>query len=174
LTDRDPIPSDDVDPVVAANAILYLGESNDVLPAITWLINEVRADRSDFSLYYKNPFALYYMVSRAYRHSSPTLIQTREHILAKIISLAGMGWEPSHAALTIGLATCTLLTFDPESPLVAPAIDAILKLQQLDGSWPISPFYSAQTVLYWGSSELSTAFCLEALARYQALNQALA
>ena len=167
LTDQDLVPPDDFDPVVAANAILYLGESNDTLPAITWLIREVRAERPDFSRYYKDPFILYYMVSRAYKHSSPTLIQTRDEILAKIASQARMDGSFG-AALTTGLAACALLTFDPESPLLAPAIDAILKFQQPDGSWSIGPFYSGPTE-YWGSSELSTAFCLEALARYQAL-----
>ncbi|MGE5489770.1 MAG: prenyltransferase/squalene oxidase repeat-containing protein [Actinomycetota bacterium] len=165
-TGKDPVPADDVDPVVNANAILYLGESDDTLPAIDWLIKEVRTDRPDFSLYYKDSFALYYMVSRAYRHSAPSLIQTRDHILARIACLAGKGWEPVRPALTLGLAACTLLNFDPESPLVAPAIDAILKLQNPDGSWPISAFYSGPSE-YWGSAELSTAFCLEALARYR-------
>jgi hypothetical protein len=72
------------------------------------------------------------------------------------------------AAISLGLATCALLTFDPRSPLMESFIDAILKSQLEDGSWPISPFYSGLTE-YWGSPALSTAFCLEALTRYQAL-----
>jgi 4-hydroxybenzoate polyprenyltransferase len=165
LTDVDRVPASDVDPVVAANAILYLGENRDTLPAISWLIDELRESRGDFSLYYKNPLALYYMVSRAHRHSSPKLVNARDDILLKIEHLrrddGSFGCE-----LSTALAACTLLTFDPNSSALPGAINAIVNAQRPDGSWAAHPFYSGPTE-FWGSPELTTAFCLEALARFR-------
>ncbi|MHB8267020.1 hypothetical protein [Bradyrhizobium sp.] len=164
-TSTDPVPPDDVDPVVNANVILYLGEHEDTRAAIAWLVDAVRDPQESLSLYYKDPLALCYMVSRAYRHAAPSLVQARESILARVAGFA----RPDGAfgtPLSTALAACTLLTFEPESALLPPAIAALLKSQRSDGSWEASPIYSGPHE-YWGSAEITTAFCLEALARYR-------
>src|SRR5207244_1566489 len=57
----------DVDCVVNANALLYLGESAELQPVVDYLIESVRAGREGAcDKWYQRPFALYYALSRAY------------------------------------------------------------------------------------------------------------
>ncbi|HEX8164277.1 MAG TPA: UbiA family prenyltransferase [Beijerinckiaceae bacterium] len=165
LTDRDAVDLSDADPAVAANAILYVGESSDTLPAIAWLIEKIGGRDPSFSLYYKDPLTLCYMAARACRHSAPTLVDARSSILQTIGERASLDGTFG-SELSTALAACTLLTLDPSSPLLEPAIAALLASQRPDGSWPASAFYSGPTE-YWGSPELTTAFCLEAVARWR-------
>jgi hypothetical protein len=165
-TDADPVAPDDVDPVVNANAILYLGESPDTRPAIDWL-NAMLSGETEAraSHYYPDALALNYMVARTYRHSAPSLGTSSDHLLRNTLQRR----QPDGAfgsVLATALAVSVLLTFDPRNPSLAAAIGFIRSRQQRDGSWPTECFYRAPTE-FWGSPELTTALCLEALARHR-------
>lgn len=153
------IQPDDVDPVVNANALLYLGERPDTLPAAELVIETVLGARPGRSLYYEDPLDLQYAAARAFRHSSPRLSVLREHIVSRIAERArgGEGLNPLQAAM----ATSALLTFEPASVLVGELLERIRGSQRDDGGWDAFPFYNV-----WGSEELTTSFCLEALARF--------
>ncbi len=155
------IDRDDVDPVANANAVLYLGERADTLPAIRFVIDAVLHE-SPRSLYYEDPLALYYAVARAHRHSSPRLSAVAQPIVARILERAGRP-EPLHA-LHATLAASALLTFQPASELTATLLRRLVDTQRDDGGWDAYPFYNV-----WGSEELTTGLCLEALARARAL-----
>ncbi len=152
------IDRDDVDPVVNANAVLYLGERAGTTPAIEFLIETVLDESPAGSLYYEDPLALYYAVARASRHASPRLSGLGMHIVARILdrSKAPEPFNPLQAAL----AASALVTFDPASTAAAELLDIIVDTQRDDGGWDAHPFYNV-----WGSEELTTGFCLEVLAR---------
>jgi hypothetical protein len=151
---------DDVDPVVNANVVLYLGERPDTLPAIDLIIDTVLREPASWSLYYEDVLGLYYAVARAFRHSAPRLSAVREHIVSRIAERAR---DPeSLNPLQAAMAASALLTFEPGSEAAVRLVHRVLDTQRSDGGWDAYAFYNV-----WGSEELTTALCLEVLARFE-------
>jgi hypothetical protein len=152
------IDNDDVDPVVNANVVLYLGERDETRAAIEFVVQTVLADTTPFSLYYADPLALYHAVARAFRHGAGSFGVLREPIVDRIARrwASGDALTPLQAAY----AACALLTFDPDASLVPELLQLLRASQREDGGWDAYAFYGV-----WGSEELTTAFCLEALAQ---------
>jgi hypothetical protein len=155
------IDRDDVDPVVNANAVLFLGESPETAAAIQFVIDVVLGKTQARSLYYEDTLALYYAVARAYRHSSPRLSVLAEPIVSQIAARRDkpQPFNPLQAAM----AASALLTFAPESSSTEELLRLIASAQRDDGGWSAYPFYNV-----WGSEELTTGLCLEVLARRSA------
>jgi hypothetical protein len=157
-----PVDWEEMDPVVNANAVLYLGEGAEMLPAIIYVREAVLDEGSGGGLWYEDRLSLYYAVARAFRHSAPSFANLKEHIVARILERAARNefFTPLHTAM----AASVLETFAPESPLIGRLVQDLLTAQREDGSWDKSPFYCAGPN-YWGSEELTTGLCIEALAR---------
>jgi hypothetical protein len=153
------IEPDDVDPVVNANVLLYLGERLQTRAALDYVIRTV-LDDSFSSLYYDDPLVFYYAVARAYRESCPRLGTVGDHIVARITERARRPEElnPMQAALALS----ALLTYAPESPLTTGLLDRIMSTQRIDGGWDPEFFYCK----LWGGEDITTAFCLEVLSRW--------
>ena len=149
---------DDVDPVVNANAVLYLGERPDTLPAIRFVVEKVLDERPGWSTFYRDRLALYHAAARAFRHAAPGLVVVREHVVARIEQRCREGEPLDH--LQTALAASALLTFEPASALAAELVDRIVETQRPDGGWDASLFYNAM-----GSEELTTGLCLDVLGR---------
>jgi hypothetical protein len=152
------IDRNDVDAIVNANAVLYVGECKRTLKAIQFVIDTTLSDAPDFSLYYEDHLALYYAAARAMRHSAPTLNVLREHIVSR--TMRRVEEQGRLNILQTAMAASVMLTFDPEANVVEDLVRYILEAQREDGGWDAYPFYGV-----WGSEELTTAFCLEVLAR---------
>jgi hypothetical protein len=152
----------EVDPVVNANVILYLGERPETLPAIQYVIASVLDESSGRGLWYQERLALYHAAARAFRHSSPSLAVVREHIVERIGELCE---APDRLnPLQMAMAASALQTFTPTSGLLLELIRSIRDAQRTDGGWKACPFYNLPGT-FWGSEELTTGFCLEVLAR---------
>jgi hypothetical protein len=152
----------EVDPVVNANAVLYLGERPETLPAIEYVIASVRDESSGRGLWYQDRLALYHAAARAFRHSSPSLAVVGEDIVARIGELCELPAPLS--PLQMAMAASALQTFAPTSPLLRELVRSIRAAQRPDGGWKACAFYNLPGT-YWGSEELTTGFCLEVLAR---------
>ncbi len=153
----------DVDAVVNANALHYLGDAPEVVEHLLRILRENRESQCD--KWYENPFAIWYFFSRALHGSTP---EAGELIAAKIAAA-----KPSNA-LEHALAICALRYWNRPAD-VAP----LLALQLESGAWPAAPLYHGGRARrrdgtfaaphpdtpHWGSEELTTAFCIEALAR---------
>lgn len=159
----------DVDAVVNANALLYLGRFPGDEAVIAFLERMVEQDReSDCDKWYDNPFVLWYFLSRALAGRST---RGTGLILDKLRSA-----EPS-GALETALAACATLSCggSPKEETIA----ALLALQAAEGSWPRGALYHGGRARRagggfaephpdtprWGSEALTTGFCVEALAR---------
>ncbi|WP_102960098.1 UbiA family prenyltransferase [Mangrovicella endophytica] len=165
VTEYDPVPVDDVDPAVNANVILFLGESDFTRQAIDYLISCIKAGSdTGFSLYYRDDVTLLYLTARAHLHSAPSLREVKGEMLSRIEAHA-QSQTLYGSARSAAMAASILLTLEYEGPLLDDFINAVLALQQDDGAWKEDLFYSGPNE-FWGSRELTTAFCLEALARY--------
>ena len=69
--------------------------------------------------------------------------------------------HPTETALSL---LCLLAT-DYQGPELPSAVDRLIRSQERDGSWPPNAFYE-QDGLFYGSRELTTAWCLTALFLY--------
>jgi hypothetical protein len=146
----------DVDPVVNANAILYLGESDSTHPSIEFITD--RVTRNDLrSLYYEDSLAAFHAISRAYRESSPALGQLANPIVNQVeLRISKGGLNP----LLMALAALTLLNYGRGAGSISSLCRSIAQSQRQDGGWGPFPYYNV-----WGSEELTTAFCIEAVNR---------
>lgn len=159
---------DDVDAVVNANVLLYLGQSELTKPVIDYLIGIIQQRREDSSdKWHLNRFTFYYMLSRAYFNGATALALVKDEIIERIINFS----EPNGAignAMETGLAICTLLNFSSQPSVLPQAISYLLETQKQSGEWKKFVLYKGgpNSPRGWGSEELSTGFCLEALARY--------
>ena len=151
------ISPDDVDPVVNANALLYLGERPETEGALRFVSETVLAEPGRFSLYYEDPLVLHYAVARA-AGSAPRLKPLGPHVVSRIEGRLASGerLDPLKAAL----GAAALSAFAPDSAALGPLVAGILSSQAPDGGWPALAFYNV-----WGSQELTTGLCVEALAR---------
>lgn len=164
---RDPHRENDIDCVVNANVLLYLGENEDTKKTCGYLNDIILYNQENScSLYYPDRLSLYYMLSRTNFNGISCLNTSRDLIVERVISMqkddGSFGNE-----LSTALAVNTLLNFDYHGPNVLEAIEYILGTQAEDGSWPRAVFYLGPA--YYGSEELTTAISIEALARYQLL-----
>lgn len=163
---RDPTLPGEVDAVVNANVVLYLGECEETTAAIRYLLDLLQSEPERYeSHYYADVVALYYMVARACANGVPSLTPAGDAVTRKIeerVRSRSLG-----SPLASALAACALLTFAPRSNALPQIIESIREAQNADGSWDRAIFYRGPTKC-WGSETLTTALCLEALARHGA------
>jgi hypothetical protein len=165
----------DIDAVVNANVILYLGRNSTTLPVIQWLAQVVeKGTELDNDKWYRDLFTFHYALSRCHYAG----ISGFEHLKSLVITRlneeqkqdGSFGTEPMHTALALN----TLINYkvDISSPSLRTALTRMMDNQALDGGWPSAPYYYGGPKKYvsWGSRELTTALCLEALIRSQTHN----
>lgn len=160
----------DVDSVVNANVLFYLGHIPETRSVVPHLLRVLREDRERAcDKWYDNPFVVWYFFSRAMRGAAPEA--------GAIITSKVRASTPSNA-LDRALAACAMLDWN-ESPDVRPLVGG----QLASGAWPAAALYHGGRELRrdgtygephpdaprWQSQELTTAFCIEALARARRL-----
>lgn len=169
--DKRPI-ANDVDSVVNANVVLYLGDIPETRPAIDYLnqIIESNTERQSY-WYYLDDLTLYYVMSRALRRGVASLERSKPFMVERTLhrrqSDGSFGSD-----LQTAMAISILLNCGHSADLGS-AVEALVKRQQTDGSWVPEAFYGAPKlpppgpfVFYFGSAELTTVMCLEAIARF--------
>ncbi len=156
----------DVDPAVNANVLLYLGQDDDIRGAAEYLLAVVRDCREkEYNHFYPDPLAFYYMLSRACFNGISALAPTRAPVLGRL--LAQQADDGSFGnALQTALAACTLLNFEKRAAALGRTVEHLLATQSRDGSWPRQALFLGPEP-YYGSEELTTALCVEALSRYR-------
>lgn len=172
---------DQIDSVVNANVVLYLGENEGTASAIAYLTNLIVSQRgSHESLFYPHAVSLYYAVSRAYVHGAPALGETIPEIERRLTASQRDDGSFGNPLLT-GLAANTLLNFGVNTQCLEACVGYLLTCQATDGSWRRAAMYvepgsyygtmeeSQGPGIFYGSEELTTALCVEALAKYVSL-----
>ena len=156
-------PANDVDSIVNANVVLYLGDRDETKSACRYLIDTIKSGYvSDSYRYYFEDMTLYYAVSRAYAHGTSSLGEVREALIENVLQFSkddgSFGSE-----LATACAVCSLANFGYDGVTRLRAAARYLEKQQrADGSWRRIGMYNQPGVCY-GSEELTTALCLEAL-----------
>jgi hypothetical protein len=156
-------PENDIDSVVNANVVFYLGDRDETRSACRYLIDTIESDReSDSYRHYLDDMTLYYAVSRAYTHGASSLRGARAAIIEKVLRRSRESGSFGDELAT-ACAVCSLANLEYDG--VARLRDAARYLegqQDADGSWRRAAMYF-QPGRYFGSEELTTAICLEAL-----------
>jgi len=172
---EDPTPfgwPNDVDSVVNANVLLYLGDgvaTETVSAYLRRLVEENREARSYH--YYAREISLYYALSRAYHHGCRSLQPIATTWTARVvrgIDECGTGDE-----LQAALALSTLLNSQAPGAILLARLAAFLcESQHADGGWAGRVYWhgfsagGSTPIGYYGSEELVTAACVESLCHY--------
>ncbi len=162
---------DDVDGVVNANALYYLGDIPETQPVIAYLLRIIAEHReATCDLWYLDPFFVYYSFTRCYYAGITKLEPLRQPIIDRIRARAQPDGRLGDTLVDTAWAVCSLLNLGSYPPELPAAISYLLRTQKPHGEWPRWLVYygGPKRRQGWGSEEITTGFCLEALARYQA------
>lgn len=162
--------SNDVDCVVNANVLFYVGQSLHTRAVIDYLIDVVRrGEEACCDKWHLNPFTFYYTLSRNFYSGMQAFAIVRDEVVGKIRAAANADGSIGDNALDAALAVCGLLNWECFAPELTLAVRFLLTTQRNSGDWPRTVLYYGGPKKYygWGSEELTTGFCLEALMRYR-------
>ncbi len=151
----------DIDDVVNVNVLIYLGKED---VKVCSFINQLIESEKRRSLYYPHSFVLFYAVSKAFKEGIKCFQKNKQKIVKSILEKKN---DFLRKDLETALALNTLFNFDYQGKEIEMGIDYLLKRQLKSGAWRrgvlfLGPF----PYRYYGSEELTTAFCLEALQKY--------
>ena len=156
---------DDVDCVVNANVLFYLGGDPALRPVADFIVEVIRRQgEGDCDKWYFNPLVIYYFISRCFASGVLELGVLREPIVERIGAATGKDGEIGGTPLDTATAICALLDWKVDADLDH-AVTSLTGRQQESGAWERGAVYGGGS-LRWESEELTTAFCLEALLRY--------
>lgn len=160
--------ANNVDSIVNANVVLYLGDRDETRNACRYLVNTIKSGHeSDSYQYYLDNIVLYYAVSRAYARGTSSLSDAREAVIEKVLQASKADGSFGNE-LTTACAVCSLANFEYDGVTkLRDAARYLERQQRPDGSWRRVAMFRGSS-LYFGSEELTTALCLEALTRIAA------
>lgn len=160
----------DIDGAVNANVLFYLGRTSQTEATVRYLIKVIEDHReSECDKWYRNIFELYYAIGRAYVAGTAALSCVGSSIIGRIAAMAQPDGSIGQSPVDTAMAVSALIHFNYSGDLLENGIGYLIKTQALNGSWPRQALCFSHPSIVWGSEELSTALCVEALARFKAL-----
>jgi hypothetical protein len=171
LTTNIPLKRNDVDPVVNTNALHFYHLLGKNIPEVSsYIINFVMQNGLELrshSLYYNSPLLFAYFLSRA-------IAFDKEGFLTQIIPIVEeeitKRVQNPDDALGAALALSSLIKINSKEPHKEQLLQFITSSQQSDGSFPIKPMFRDLSNWYYGTPELTTALCIEALSQSRAFS----
>ena len=163
----------DVDSVVNANVVAWLGDRPETRPAQRWLEAVVREGREKgSSWYYPDPMDLYAAVARAAAVAARVFGTLRPLLVARILERRqpdGSFGAPHRTAQALSGLHRLCAALRPSVDLVTSAA-GLVEMQSPDGSWPSDVVWQGppppeQPSAWFVSDALATACGVEALAR---------
>jgi hypothetical protein len=161
----------DVDCVVNANVLFYVGAGPGTGAVVEYLLDVFRrGEEGCCDKWHLNPFTFQYVVSRNFRAGVSALGEIRDEAVGRLVAAAKPGGSIGESVMETALAVCALLDWGSAPPELESAAEFLLAAQRAGGDWPRAALYYGGPKKYygWGSEELTTGFCLEALLRYRA------
>ena len=161
----------DVDAVVNAGVLLYLGDGAHARPVVSYLLEVLaRREMAHCDKWYRSPFLFYAAVSRCAEAGVSGLEEAGMTIAARIAAATSKDGQIGAGPVDTALGLTALTIWNVESRTCARAARYLVTSQSSDGSWPAEPVYFGgppedPQVPSWGSEELTTALCVEALSR---------
>ena len=160
----------DKDTVVNANVLAYLGDGPHAGPVVAHIADVFRRRQEHAcDIWYRGALTFQWAVSRAWAAGVTGLGAIREESRERILALRHGDGRIGDGPLDTARAICALDQWGAGVPEDAWAY--LESAQRPDGSWPAAALYFAgprADLPGWGSAEVTTAVCLEALARREA------
>nr|WP_121273046.1 terpene cyclase/mutase family protein [Pedobacter schmidteae] len=160
----------DVDAVVNANVLFYLGLSDDTRPVVNYMLDIIAKEKeSDCDLWYRNPFTIYYFFSRNYKAGVFELKEATKLIIERVLRTLKSDHSFGESILDTALGIISLINCGHQSELIEKAIGYMIDCQNRSGGWPRWGVYygGPKKLQTYGSEEMTTGFCLEALSLYR-------
>ena len=166
-----PCERNDVDAVVNANVLYYLPDAPNSKFVVSYLLDIIKNQQeANCDKWYKNVLTIYYFISRVCYSGIIELEPAKQAIKDRTLKKVTQNGQIGDSVLDTALAICTLLNFNYKNKAeLIPAIQFIVDQQAKIGSWAKRGFYydGPLKTACWGSEELTTGLCLEALVRYK-------
>lgn len=160
----------DIDAGVNANVLYYMGETKETQPVIGYLIKIIEEGREGHcDKWYRYPVTMYYLISRNYRNGVKKFEEIREVIINRILATKKEDGRLGESAMETAFAVSSLIYFHYEGNALHKAVEFLTHEQKKYGDWPRWRVYftGSKRLGGYGSEEMTTAFCLEALALYR-------
>jgi len=160
----------DIDGAVNANVLFYLGLKDTTLPIINFMLDIIKHGKEDdCDKWYRNPFTIYYFFSRALHSGIGPLEPIRKPIIERIIDTVQDDSSFGNGVLDTALGIISLIKLGYRGELLKGATSYLLSRQSEYGEWPRWALYygGSKKLQNYGSEELTTGFCLEALSLYK-------
>lgn len=164
----------DIDGAVNANVLFYLGLKQETLPIIDFMLNIIAQHKEDdCDKWYRNPFTIYYFFSRNLHSGITELEPIRVPIIQRILATVKENGAIGESVLDTALGIISLIKLGHQSVVLENAINYLISEQGEYGEWARwALYYGGQKKLQcYGSEEITTGFCLEAMALYQVIRQ---
>ncbi|MBB6269803.1 hypothetical protein HDF26_000230 [Pedobacter cryoconitis] len=161
----------DIDAVVNANILFYFGLNEQTRAVVDYLLRIVADNKEgDSDKWYKNRITFYYFLSRNYK-TVKELEPAKEPIIKRIYETVREDGAFGNSAFETALSISTLANFNHRDEQMDRAVDFLFKAQCKSGCWERHVFFYSghQKAVGWGSEEIVTGYCLEALANYRGL-----
>lgn len=165
----DPDIWEDVDPVVNANILAWLGDRPETRGAQRWLETLVLEKRESdaHSSWYANPLDLLVAMVRARRYAPPVFAGLGAALADRILDRRHPAGHFGDVTRTAQALTALDLLDAPARADMAPALEYLVAAQREDGSWPAEDLYRhVDQTNKNGSHALTSIWCVEALTRY--------
>ena len=160
---------DDVDSVVNANVLRYLGIRPETARVIPWLRDIAeRGGEESSDKWYRSRAAFYYAVSRCHASGIPGLSDLSDRMLKSFASVTAPDGMIGADVLQTAMALAAIINFDAPLGGHEKSFRYLASSQMDDGGWGAHPIYHdgrPQPQISWSSRAVTTGFCIEALAR---------
>ncbi len=160
----------DVDGVVNANVLYYLGMNTHTEPIIGFINSIILNEKEDdCDLWYRDPFIVYYFFSRNFYAGIKELSPIVEPIIQRILAKVKPNGMLGETVLDTAWGICALTNLGYQGTVIDNAVSFLISQQTKTGSWDrwIAFYGGPKKLQGFGCEELTTAFCIEALAKYQ-------
>ncbi|MBO0952561.1 hypothetical protein [Fibrella forsythiae] len=160
--------------VANANVLHYLSVDGSSLHILDYLVALVRNRKeTDRDPRYRTPITFYYALGRCYRANPTPFEGVRSLVLERLMTFRQPNGGFGESLLETAQALSALSAWGGKPEIIRQAANVLLAGQQYYGEWPRALHFYASlgSPLGWGSEELTTGFCLEAIMAYQRWEQ---
>ena len=162
----------DVDGVVNANVLCYLGLTAYTQPIVPYLMDILsKQQEGTCDKWYRNPFSFYYFFSRNFDHGIVDIEPAKIILIDRIRASQQPNGQLGKSSLDTAMGISALIRAGYRGESLESAVCFLLNKQSANGSWPRQSFYYSgpSKAVGWGSEELTTAIALDALDAFRKL-----
>ena len=155
----------DIDAVVNANVVYYLGYGDDTKAAIKYIVDIIYSKKEDTGdKWYLHPVVFYYFCARLFPLEIDPLHKMRGCLIEKINKTVDKDTD-----LYAAMALAALVRLQYAGEEIHTLAKKLTDIQSTAGHWKRHLLYfgGPKKAIGWGCEELTTAFCIEALHLYK-------